>query len=103
MKKQSPLITVTGETCVTGIDIAMASGGLDMLGDKIVLKVHMLDNSSKTLLITATATAEEVTRSMAEKMNFSNPEMSSFFALFEALDGASCALDSMAQCAARGA
>ena len=68
---------------------AMAAGGYvcDMLGDKIVLKVYMLDNSSKTLLITSTATAEEVTASMAEKLGFANVDDAGFFALFEALDG----------------
>lgn len=49
----------------------------------------MLDNSLKTLLIDEGTTAEDICRTMAEKLGFENPkEDSRYFGLFEARNGA---------------
>lgn len=58
------------------------------LNGRVVLPVSLLDNSTRTLLIEPTQTVQEVCRSMAEKIGFSDPEDDSLcFSLNECLDG----------------
>lgn len=60
-----------------------------LLTGKHPQRIYMLDNSLKTLLLDENTTAQEVCKTMAEKLNFENPKKDSrYFALFECLNGA---------------
>lgn len=58
------------------------------LGDKRVVKVYLLDNSFKTLLMAEDATVEDLVQDMAMKLTFADPQrMAPCFSLHECLDG----------------
>lgn len=59
------------------------------LGGRVPLRIYMLDNSFKTLLVDEGTTAGEICGVMATKLSFSDAENDgSYFALFCAEDGA---------------
>lgn len=44
-----------------------------MLSGKVILRVNLLDNAQKTLLVEPTTTVQDVIRIMADKLGFANP------------------------------
>jgi hypothetical protein len=63
-------------------------GHIKTVSGQIVCPVHLLDNSMKTLLIDPTATVQDVSLQMAEKLNFIDPADDSLcFSLHECRDG----------------
>jgi hypothetical protein len=66
----------------------MSEDGPREVGGKVVLRVYLLDNSFKTLLVEPASTVEDVVASMAEKLGFANPDDDSLcFSLHECRDG----------------
>uniref|UniRef100_A0A7S1U3J7 FERM domain-containing protein n=1 Tax=Phaeomonas parva TaxID=124430 RepID=A0A7S1U3J7_9STRA len=64
-------------------------GMMQRLGNKVVVRVYMLDNSSKVLLADSQTTAEDICFAVAEKLDFEDvDDMAPLFALFDCLDGA---------------
>mmetsp|Transcript_21795 Transcript_21795/g.70167 ORF Transcript_21795/g.70167 Transcript_21795/m.70167 type:complete len:412 (-) Transcript_21795:62-1297(-) len=58
------------------------------LQGKSVVRVYMLDNSTKTLILEPTTTAKEVSQTLAEKIGLRDSKSSAqFFALFESKNG----------------
>ena len=55
--------------------------------DLPIVKVYMLDNSSKQFTVEPTVTAGELRQLMAGKMNFQDESSASNFALFQSVDG----------------
>ena len=47
--------------------------GPKTVGNQVVLKVYLLDNSYKTILVELTSTVQDVVRIMADKLGFANP------------------------------
>mmetsp|Transcript_17423 Transcript_17423/g.66359 ORF Transcript_17423/g.66359 Transcript_17423/m.66359 type:complete len:428 (-) Transcript_17423:604-1887(-) len=57
--------------------------------DRLLVRVFMLENSSKVLLADSCSTAEDVCFAMAEKLDFENAEdLAMLFALYDCVDGA---------------
>lgn len=55
------------------------------IGEKLALKLYLLDNSTKTLLIRKSTTASDVCRALAEKVGFARPERDhAYFAVYQA-------------------
>uniref|UniRef100_A0A7S1CBC4 WW domain-containing protein n=1 Tax=Bicosoecida sp. CB-2014 TaxID=1486930 RepID=A0A7S1CBC4_9STRA len=69
---------------------ASGAGGKDIkvLSGKVIVRVNLLDNSQKTLLVEPTTTVQDVIRTMADKVGFANPADDCLnFSLHEVKDG----------------
>ena len=54
-------------------------------GDKVAVKFYLLDNSTKTLVIRNETTAASITRALAGKLGFDQPERDHrYFGIYQA-------------------
>eukprot|EP01029_Cantina_marsupialis_P007489 TRINITY_DN183592_c0_g1_i1.p1 TRINITY_DN183592_c0_g1~~TRINITY_DN183592_c0_g1_i1.p1 ORF type:complete len:427 (+),score=150.95 TRINITY_DN183592_c0_g1_i1:30-1283(+) len=73
--------------CGAAIEVA-AAAKVQKIGQKTVLRVFMLDNSFKAILIDETMTTADVVRSLCDRVGFQDSAaMQPFFGLYECVDG----------------